>query len=67
MTYKYTVVVSGGQTGYGHQFESNSRNSKLHVRNTGADCAEVYLKNGKLVSKAIRVAEGRGKIINVLG
>lgn len=60
---KYNVVVNGGLVTRGYEFKSNSRNSKKHISNTGADYCAVYTKGGIQVSAATRWADG--KITNV--
>lgn len=60
---KYRVVVNGGLVTVGYAFESDSRNSKKHLTETGANHCAVYAKNGVQVSAATRW--GDGTITNV--
>lgn len=60
---KYIVEVYGGSVTVAQTFESNSRNSKKHISDTGADHCSVFTKGGKQVSAATRW--GDGKITNV--
>lgn len=61
---KYTIKVWGGLVTYGYEFESNSRNSKKHIIDTGADHCEVFTKSGVQVSSAVRDSE-TGKPFNI--
>ena len=61
---KYIVVVSDGICTTGKEFYSNSRNSKKHLVDTGANKCVVYTLSGKPVSAA-RVDE-TGKPVNVI-
>lgn len=54
---KYTVTVWGGLVTVAQTFDSNSRNSKKHIIDTGADHCEVFTKSGVQVSAAVRDSE----------
>ena len=54
---KYFVIIER------NIFESDSRDSKRHLKNHGGNECTVVDKNGKVVSKAIRTVNDR--IINV--
>lgn len=61
---EYDVIVSGGLVTQGYSFKSESRNSKEHLVNTGANECEVYY-NGTCVSAARRDVNAPFKAYNI--
>lgn len=60
---RYRVVVYGGLITQQQEYESSSRNSRKHCRDTGADHCDIYNKRDEQVSSAVRNADG--SIVNV--
>ena len=56
--FNYNVVIYGGAVEKPRKFVSKSRNSKKILMTSDADFCEVYLHNGKLVSKSKRLEDG---------
>ena len=56
---KYKVFVNGGAISAEQLYYSSSRNSKLHIRETGADVCEVFDMQNRQVSSAKRLPDGR--------
>lgn len=52
---RYLVKIL--KNGYGAEFESNSRNSLVHLKDYGGQVCKVYNKNGKQLSESRYSAE----------